>query len=216
MTAGAGEGASMRFRLTAAVVCLAGALIAVPTAKAHPHMVRPGESLWSIGVDNGLSAERVAEANGLSVDGILYAGRELDVPAAAPSSDLEANGRLPAASLTSIHSPLGPAQLAPDAAAAWEEMRQASISELGVDLYPSGPAGAYRTYDQQAELFAAFRAGTGNLAAPPGGSAHGYGRAVDLATPQMRRAVDRIGARFGWGKVEAGPEEWFHVNYVGR
>jgi LysM repeat protein len=206
----------MRLRLTAAAVVLAGALVAVPGAHAHPHTVQWGESLWAIGQANGLTPERLAEANGLSVDGDLYAGREIEVPAPLPGSTFGSNGRLSTSALTAIHSPLGPATLAPDAAAAWEEMREASISELGIDLYPSGPDAAYRSYEEQAELYRAYRSGSGNLAAPPGGSAHGNGRAVDLATPQMRQAVDRIGARFGWAKMEAGPEEWFHVNYVGR
>ena len=53
----------------------------------------------------------------------------------------------------------------------------------------------------------------GPEAAPPGTSEHGFGRAVDLATPEMRRAVDLIGGRFGWAKTEA-PTEWRHVNYA--
>jgi LysM repeat protein len=201
--------------VTVGLACLACALVTAPAAKGHPHTVRPGESLWSIGVANGLSAERLAAANGLTVDGTLYAGREIELPVPTGPA-VGSNGRLAPTALTAIHSPLGPASLAPDAAAAWEEMRQASISELGVDLYPSGPAAAYRSYATQAELYRAYQAGTGNLAAPPGGSAHGDGRAVDLATPPMRGAIDRIGARFGWAKVEGGPEEWFHVSYVGR
>ena len=88
------------------------------------------------------------------------------------------NGRLPSSALTAIHSPLGHATLASDAAGAWEEMRQASLTELGVDIYPAGPA-------------------------------------VDLASPEMRRAIDQLGPRYGWAKVEAG-DEWFHVNYLGR
>jgi LysM repeat protein len=206
----------MRLRLIAAAVFLTGALVAAPGAHAHPYTVQWGESLWAIGKANGVTPKRLAEANRLSVDGTLYAGHQIEVPAPPPRSTLGSNGRLPTSALTAIHSPLGPATLAPDAAAAWEEMREASISELGIDLYPSGPEGAYRSYEEQAELYRAYQAGAGNLAAPPGGSAHGNGRAVDLATPQMRQAVDRIGARFGWAKVEAGPDEWFHVNYVGR
>ena len=89
------------------------------------------------------------------------------------------------------------------------------VAELGVDIYPAGPASGYRSFDQQASFYDPFKAGTGALAAPPGGSAHGAGRAVDLASPEMRQAIDQLGSRYGWAKVEAG-DEWFHVNYLGR
>jgi LysM repeat protein len=196
------------------VAVLAASLLAVSAtpATAHPHTVERGETLWSISRVNGLMPADVAEANGLAVDAPLRAGRTVEIPAAATG----ANGRLRTWELTPIHSPLGAASLETEAARAWEEMREASVAELGIDLYPSGPVAAYRTFDEQASFYAEFRAGTGPLAAPPGGSAHGEGRAVDLGTPEMRGAVDDIGARFGWAKVEAGPAEWFHVNYVGR
>jgi D-alanyl-D-alanine carboxypeptidase len=92
-------------------------------------------------------------------------------------------------------------------------MRQASLRELGIDLYPLGPDSAYRSYQKQVERWQIFRGG-GPEAAPPGTSAHGLGKAVDLATPEMRRAIDVLGRRFGWAKIEA-PTKWNHVNYVG-
>ena len=206
----------MGYRSLAPTAVLALLLLVAPAAEAHPHVVQPGESLWSISAANGVSVQSLAAANGIPPETHVWAGRTLEVPAAAAATPaFSSNGRLPSSALTAIHSPLGYASLASDAAQAWEEMRQASVAEFGVDLYPSGPAGAYRTFDRQADFYEAFQAGTGALAAPPGGSAHGAGRAVDLATPQMRRAVDQIGSRYGWGKVEAS-EEWFHVNYVGR
>lgn len=202
----------MRRSISAAGLGLSLALLAAPAAGAHPHTVEPGETLWSISRVNGLAPDAVAEANGLTVDAPLRMGRTVEIPAGAATGG---NGRLGPSSLTPIHSPLGEASLETGAAQAWEEMREASVAELGVDLYPSGPVAAYRTFDEQAGFYAAFQAGSGPLAAPPGGSAHGEGRAVDLATPEMRSAVDSIGGRFGWAKVEAGAAEWFHVNYVG-
>jgi LAS superfamily LD-carboxypeptidase LdcB len=123
------------------------------------------------------------------------------------------NGRLPFSQQLPIHSPRGPAYLSPEAARAWEAMRQASLRELGVDLYPFGPDSAYRSYGKQVEAWRAFKAG-GPEAAPPGTSAHGLGKAVDLASLEMRRAIDKLGSRFGWAKTEV-PSEWGHVNYVG-
>ena len=35
------------------------------------------------------------------------------------------------------------------------------------------------------------------------------------AWEEMRQAIDQLGPRYGWAKVEAG-DEWFHVNYLGR
>ena len=207
----------MGYRLLA-LACLLGLLLVVaPTAQAHPHVVQPGESLWSISAANGISVASLAAANGLPPETHVWAGRVVEVPAAAAAATppFSSNGRLPSSALTAIHSPLGHATLASDAAGAWEEMRQASLTELGVDIYPAGPASGYRSFDQQASFYDAFKAGTGALAAPPGGSAHGAGRAVDLASPEMRQAIDQLGSRYGWAKVEAG-DEWFHVNYLGR
>jgi hypothetical protein len=99
-----------------------------------------------------------------------------------------------------IYSPRGPAYLAPNAARAWEAMRQASLRELGTNLYPLGPDSAYRSYQKQVERWRIFRGG-GSEAAPPGTSAHGLGKAVDLASPEMRRAIDVLGRPFGWAKM---------------
>ena len=62
----------------------------------------------------------------------VWAGRVVEVPAAAAAATppFSSNGRLPSSALTAIHSPLGYATLASDAAGAWEEMRQA-IDQLG-------------------------------------------------------------------------------------
>jgi LAS superfamily LD-carboxypeptidase LdcB len=93
-------------------------------------------------------------------------------------------------------------------------MREESLAVFGVDLYPLGPVSAYRTYEQQADLYESYLAGTGHPADPPGTSAHETGTALDVATPEMRDVIDQIGASYGWAKVEA-PTEWWHVNYVG-
>jgi LAS superfamily LD-carboxypeptidase LdcB len=93
-------------------------------------------------------------------------------------------------------------------------MRAEALRIYGVDLQPGGPMSAYRTYDQQAELYDLYLSGQGAPANPPGSSSHEVGTAVDVATPEMRQIIDEIGAQFGWGKVHA-PGEWWHVDYVG-
>ena len=174
-----------------------------------PHTVEPGESLWSIAAANGIPEAALAQANGLSPEALLYAGQTIRVPAAGGAPDAAAG--IP---LGAIWSPWGTMYLRSDAAAAWNELRQASLEQYGVDLYPEGPLGAYRTYDQQAQLYSAFLDGAGPPADPPGQSEHNLGIALDLATPAMRSIVDAIGAAYGWVKVSA-PGEWWHVTYVG-
>ena len=71
------------------------------------------------------------------------------------------------------------------------------LDYYGQDIYPDGPASAYRTYDQQAELYQQYLDGTGAPADPPGTSSHELGTAVDVATPEMRSIVDSIGRQFG-------------------
>jgi hypothetical protein len=116
------------------------------------------------------------------------------------------NGRLPDSALRSI--PGGRLEIS--AAAAWNAMNEA----LGGILRPLGNASSYRLYAIQVYFWNLYLSGRGNLAARPGTSNHGWGKAVDLAALFMRHAIDRAGRAFGWAKVEA-PSEWWHVNYVG-
>jgi len=215
----------------------AGAFASPAPAQAPVHTVTPGESLWAIAQTNGMSVARLASANGRAEEDILPIGASLLLPspsvagggaASAPGAGPPApagvrvppppgpggNGRLDPSTLVAIHSPLGYATLAPSAARNWEALRQESLRTLGIDLYPQGPMSAYRTYEQQLELWRLYVSGVGQEAAPPGTSAHGLGRAIDLALPEMRRAIDTLGPRFGWAKTEA-PQESAHVNYVG-
>jgi LysM repeat protein len=175
------------------------------------HTVTPGESLWSIAQANGISESTLASFNGLSPNAFLIIGDRIRIPSSSATSTATASG----ISFGAIPSPFGTMYLRSDAASAWNAMRQESLNEYGVDLYPGGPLGAYRTYDQQAELYRKYLNGTGALAAPPGTSEHNLGIALDLATPEMRSIVDSIGPAFGWAKVTA-LKEWWHVTYVGR
>jgi hypothetical protein len=107
--------------------------------------------------------------------------------------------------------PIAQGQLRRDAAAGFNAMNTES-RKLGLQLVPTGSMSSYRSYAQQQVLWARYQAGTGNLAAKPGASNHGWGLAVDFATPQMRSMVDRIGAKYGWSKQWSdAPSEWWHV-----
>ena len=186
------------------------------------HTVAPGESLSSIAAANGVSLDTLAADNGLSSDSLLYIGQTIDIPVFSSSGAITASaGPPPPAEHPYWTSPVycpscpsGEAYLASNAAANWDAMRQASLSQFGIDLYPAGPFSAYRSYAQQLYLYQLYLAGQGGLAAVPGTSSHEYGVAVDLADPSMRTVVDEIGANYGWEKTEASGE-WWHVNYIG-
>ena len=217
-------------------VCAAAMLTAAtcPTAQAAaPHVIQPGETLWSISAANNLTTRTVAAYNGLSEDAMVIEGTTIYVPTVAEGADALASAApaasppptagggggtvaaaSPAAGMGSIPSPYGELQLVPAAADAWNAMRAEALSAYGIDIYPGGPVSAYRTYEHQSELYDAFLAGHGAPANPPGTSSHELGTAVDLESPEMRWVIDQIGWKYGWGKVN-GPREWWHVDYLG-
>jgi D-alanyl-D-alanine carboxypeptidase len=119
------------------------------------------------------------------------------------------NGKLPDSALA----PIKAGSLQKEQAAAWNAMN-AEARANGCELRPTGSASSYRTYQQQVDLYNAYLNGTGNLAAVPGTSNHGWGTAVDLATTDMRSMVDRIGAKYGYSKSWSdAPSEWWHICY---
>ena len=172
-------------------------------ASSGGHVVQPGESLWSVATANGISVESLAAANGLAADTFLIQGQSISIPAAGTSSSTAGLGHIP--------SPYGELHLDPAAADSWNAMRQDSIANHGVDLYPGGPASAYRTPEQQQELYDLYLSGQGAPANPPGTSSHEIGRAVDVAEPVMRDVIDQIGGGYGWSGTI--PSEWWHVEY---
>jgi LysM repeat protein len=167
------------------------------------HTVVWGESLWSVATANGISVEALAAANGLAADAYLIEGQTISIPAAG-------SGAPPG--LASIPAPCcGDLYLTPEAASQWNAMREDSIANHGVDLYPGGPASAYRTTEQQQQLYDLYLSGRGEPANPPGTSTHEQGIAVDVAEPIMRDVIDQIGGAYGWSGTI--PSEWWHVQY---
>ncbi len=232
----------------AVAFAVAVTVVASSTAQATaPHLVQPGETLWSIATANNLTTRTVAVYNGLPEDAMLIEGTTVYVPTVAEGAASLASGTaavspppiaggggttttstsstastgtdsletiVPAPGMGHVPSPWGELHLTPAAADAWNAMRAEALSVYGVDIYPGGPVSAYRTYEQQAQLYAAFLAGVGAPANPPGTSSHELGTAVDVPTPEMRSVIDEIGWKYGWGKVHA-PDEWWHVDYMG-
>lgn len=191
-------------------VAAAGLGAAAPATAAVAHVVQPGETLWSIAAANNLTTATVAAYNGIAADALVYTGETIDVPTVEEgAAALATAGVAPAPTAPVTGSPSG---LDPSAAAAWEQMRQASLATFGVDLYPDGPLSGYRTYEQQAYLYDLYLSGQGAPANPPGTSVHELGLAVDVAEPAMRDAIDQIGAAYGWYGIAS---EWWHVEYAG-
>ncbi len=216
-----------------AVSCGAGTAHA-----ALPHVVQPGETLWSISVANNLTTRTVAVFNGIAEDAHVVEGTTIQVPtvdegaAALAAAGVTAPAPEPAVAepvapeggapppdpgatygLGHVTSPWGSLHLDPAAADAWNAMRDESLASYGVDLYPGGPVSAFRTYEQQSYLYDLYLAGQGAPANPPGSSAHEMGVAVDVATEDMRYVIDQIGAAYGWYAPHA--DEWWHVEYWG-
>lgn len=179
------------------------------------HTVVAGESLSSVAAANGLDAATLAAHNGLAADAFLIEGQTIAIPAASASAPAATAPAAipPAPGMGHVPSPWGELHLAPAAADSWNAMRDHAL-EHGVDIYPGGPLSAYRTYEQQAYLYDLYLSGQGAPANPPGTSSHETGLAVDLAEPEMRAIVDEIGSSYGWGKIH-GPDEWWHVDYLG-
>ena len=114
------------------------------------------------------------------------------------------NGRIPQSALSSIG--IGNHRLLPKVAQAFTRMREAA-SRAGVRL---GVTDSYRTYATQVDLVR--RKGLysqGGLAARPGTSNHGLGRAVDVDTNRAGTAWLRANAaRFGFTTIPREPWHW--------
>jgi hypothetical protein len=93
----------------------------------------------------------------------------------------------PAPGMGHVPSPYGELHLVPAAADAWNAMRAEALSAYGIDIYPGGPLSAYRTYQQQADLYEAFRAGHGAPANPPGSPRTSWGPRSTSRRPRCAR-----------------------------
>ena len=101
----------MRLRRTLAPTLAAAALagcLAAPAGAAVPHVVAPGETLWTIAAANNLTTRTVAAFNGLSEDSQVVLGQTIQVP-----TTVEGYAALVNAGLA----PADPAQAAAPAAA---------------------------------------------------------------------------------------------------
>lgn len=110
--------------------------------------------------------------------------------------------------------------LTPQAGRAFQALDAAYRQRWGTGLTVNSGG---RSREEQARAYALYKAGKGNLAAPPGSSVHESGRAVDLGGPiQNARSPQHIwlqqnAGNFGWlwtGKNFSQFEPW-HWEYHG-
>ena len=70
-----------------------------PAAASVPHLVQPGETLWSIAAANNFTTRALAAANGLSEDAQVIEGTTIKIPSVSEAAEaLEAGGMAPASS----------------------------------------------------------------------------------------------------------------------
>jgi rare lipoprotein A (peptidoglycan hydrolase) len=122
------------------------------------------------------------------------------------------NGRLPESSLKSVGQGgcRGGCRLWTPAANAYLKMKADAAKEKIYFQLES----AYRSYEHQQELYDAYKRGKGALAAPPGQSDHGLGKAIDLYPTAAQDWVRAKGRNYGWYWPPETGEPW-HFVYVG-
>src|SRR3954465_4406253 len=68
-----------------------GLLMAAPASAGVPHVVQPGESLWSIAAANNFTTRALAAANGLSESSAVVLGSTIQIPSVSEASSALAN-----------------------------------------------------------------------------------------------------------------------------
>jgi LysM repeat protein len=94
----------MTIRTRICLVCSGLALLsAVPASASVPHVVAPGETLWSIAAANNFTTRSLAAANGLSENAQVVLGSTIQIPSVAEAS--AALARVPQAGLPTPQGP---------------------------------------------------------------------------------------------------------------
>src|SRR5690349_16272906 len=89
------------FRRTPLLAVSFAMLLAAPAGAAVPHVVQPGETLWSIASANNLTTRTVAAFNGLSESSQVVLGSTIQVPTTVEGyAALQKAGIVPATSST--------------------------------------------------------------------------------------------------------------------
>jgi len=165
--------------------------------------------------DPAWSAVALGEAR-VGVDTV----EEARAAAAASAWGGNANGRVPALLMKPVPAVLpGSGFLRDDAAQQYFGLSLAFRAAVGRDLTITE---GYRSYDRQVDYWNRYQAGTGNLAAYPGTSNHGWGiscdfrAGVEVAGTTAKRWMDANAPRFGWSPTGNGfsQKEPWHFDFV--
>jgi N-acetylmuramoyl-L-alanine amidase len=95
------------------VFCFAFLIPAAPASAAVPHVVQPGETLWSIAAANNLTTRTVAAYNGLSEDAQVVLGSTVNVPTTVEGYAALQQAGIVAAEPATAAAPAAPAAGAP-------------------------------------------------------------------------------------------------------
>lgn len=134
--------------------------------------------------------------------GVPAGGPQPGTPTAAPSaggglSGRFENGRIPTSALCPVRT--APAHLLEcSAARAFDRLNTAYRARFGLDVTVND---AYRSYERQVEM----KRTKGDLAATPGTSNHGWGKALDLGGMN-----NGVGPTFEWFTANASRYGWVH------
>lgn len=133
----------------------------------------------------------------------------------------QTNGKVPAALMSPVQASVaGSGYLRDDAARQYLSLSLAFRSAVGRSLTITE---GYRSYERQVDYWNRYQAGTGNLAAYPGTSNHGwgiscdFGAGVETAGTAAKRWMDANAPSYGWQPTGNGfsrPEPW-HFDYSG-
>lgn len=132
----------------------------------------------------------------------------------------QTNGRIPSSLMSPVPATVPDSGfLRSDAARQYFSLASAFQREMGRTLVITE---GYRSYERQVDYWNRYQAGTGNLAAYPGTSNHGwgiscdFGSSVDVAGSYMKRWMDAYAPAYGWtptGNTFSRPEPW-HFDYT--
>src|SRR5262245_22455593 len=115
---------------------IGGVLVSQMTTGASaavPHVVQPGETLWSIAAANNFTTRTVAAYNGLSEDSGIYAGETIQIPTetegAAALAAAPASSTSPSSSSSTAATGSGVAHVVQPGESLWSIALQDGISE---------------------------------------------------------------------------------------
>src|SRR3982751_1594430 len=84
---------------------IAGLLAASPAAGSVPHVVPPGETLWTIAAANNFTTRALAAANGLSESSNVVLGSTIQIPSISEASSALSNAGITGSSSGSSSTP---------------------------------------------------------------------------------------------------------------